>query len=564
MPSRPLGSLLILLPLTLAAQSLQERTVPLNNWAAPRQVHRSQVQAQQRVATPKLQLPGGVTDDILVFVPITPCRLADTRPSQPYPALGTTPLAPLTPRTLPIAGSCGVESTALLFPGPEAYSLNVTVVPPAGNTGGYLLVYPNPITPIPLVASMTWNPGASYQSNAVITAASPGGSVNVVANATTNVVIDINGYYAAPSDAKGDTALGTGALNSDTTGTYNTAFGYFALEANTTGTYNTAVGQLALAANTIATDNTGLGYYALEANITGTDNTAVGYEAMGSLTGIMGDYVANFNTALGSQALEANISGSSNTGIGASALQSTLGDYNTAVGWNALEKGASLNTALGAQALEVSTGSYNIGIGDAAGIDTTAGNFNIMIGNQGMPSDDSTIRIGDGQTSTYIAGISGVNVSGGSAVVVNANGQLGVTASSRRYKEDVQDMGDASKGLLSLRPVTFRYKKPDSDGSKPLEYGLIAEEVAEVYPELVVRGADRQIESVQYQKLPAMLLNELQKQYRQIQEQSRNAEQQKETIEKLEIRLAALEAQLTSATAKASSDKALSTTALGR
>src|SRR5580700_9868580 len=269
MTPRSLGSLLVFMPLTLAAQSLQERTFPLNNWAAPGQVRRSQLPVQQRIATPKLQLPGSVTTDDLVFVPLKPCRLADTRPSQPYPALGTTPLAPLTPRTLPIAGSCGVESTGFLFPGPEAFSLNVTVVPPGGNTGGYLLAYPNPITPIPLVASMTWNPGAPYQSNAVIAAASPDGSVNVVANATTDVVIDINGYYAAPSDDKGDTALGTAALNGDTTGTGNTAFGYFALVDNTSGADNTAVGYVALGANTIGFANTAFGYQALKANNSG-------------------------------------------------------------------------------------------------------------------------------------------------------------------------------------------------------------------------------------------------------------------------------------------------------
>src|SRR5580700_1447769 len=269
MPSRLLSSLLAFLPLTLAAQPVQERAIPLSNWTAPRHLKRSQLYTQQRVATPKLQLPGGVTTDVLVFVPITPCRLADTRPSQPYPALGTTPLAPLTPRTLTIAGACGVESTGLLFPGPEAFSLNVTVVPPAGNTGGYLLVYPNPITPIPLVASMTWNPGAPYQSNAVIAAATPGGSVNVVSNNTTDVVIDINGYYAAPSDDKGDTALGTGALNSDSTGAGNTAFGYFALVANTTGTQNTAFGNAALSANIDGGSNTAVGFQALNVNNSG-------------------------------------------------------------------------------------------------------------------------------------------------------------------------------------------------------------------------------------------------------------------------------------------------------
>src|SRR5580704_16824730 len=339
MTPRLLSSLLAFLPLTLAAQPVQERAIPLNDWTAPRHLKRSQLHTQQRVATPKLQLPGSATTDDLVFVPITPCRLADTRPSQPYPALGTTPLAPLTPRTLPIAGSCGVENTGFLFPGPEAFSLNVTVVPPSGTTGGYLLVYPNPITPIPLVASFTWNPGASYQSNAVISAASQGGSVNVVANATTEVVIDINGYYAAPTDPQGDTALGVAALNGDTSGTDNTALGYLALVANNTGAYNTAVGTLALAANTSASDNTALGYYALEANINGTDNTAVGYEAMQSTTGPSGlSGTGSENTALGSLALAANTYGFQNTAIGVSAAQNAVGaNGNTAVGFQALQ-----------------------------------------------------------------------------------------------------------------------------------------------------------------------------------------------------------------------------------
>jgi polyhydroxyalkanoate synthesis regulator phasin len=216
--------------------------------------------------------------------------------------------------------------------------------------------------------------------------------------------------------------------------------------------------------------------------------------------------------------------------------------------------------------LTYSAGNNNVGVGSNAGGGLTTGNNNIMIGNFGA-ADDHTIRIGDVQTSTYIAGISGITVTGGAAVFVNSNGQLGVETSSRRYKEDIEDMGDASEGLLGLRPVTFHYKKPDYDGSKPLEYGLIAEEVAQVYPELVVRGADGQIDSVQYQKLPAMLLNELQKQYQQIQSQSRQIEalqkleqtnlSQREQIQKLETRLAALEAQLANTTAKVPSGKDL-------
>jgi len=542
MTSQSFGILLAFVPLTLAAQSLQERGVPLSNWTPPRQVHRSQLQGAQRAATPtptpKLQLPGGVTTDILVFVPMTPCRLADTRVASGFPALGSTPLAPLTPRTLAIAGACGVENPGFLFPGPEAFSLNVTVVPPGGNTGGYLLAYPNPISPIPLVASMTWNPGASYQSNAVIAAASPGGSVNVVANATTDVVIDINGYYAAPSDDKGDTALGTGALNSDSTGTGNTAFGYFALVANTTGTQNTAFGNAALSAN-----------------IGGGSNTAVGFQALNvNNSGISGGN----NTAVGSGALATSTSGFTNVAVGSGAMGDSVS--------------ASFSVALGFGALFNASGNSNIAIGWTAGGSLTTGGDNIMIDNGGMSSDDHTIRIGADQTSTYIAGILGNSLSSASPVVINSNGQLGVEGvSSRRYKEDIQDMGDASKGLLRLRPVTFHYKKADSDRSKPLEYGLIAEEVAEVYPDLVVRGKDGQVESVQYFKLPAILLNELQKEHRNAEqqarhadEQDRRAQQQDETIKKLEARLAVLEAQLTNATTKVTSDRALPSAAGGR
>jgi hypothetical protein len=503
MPPRSLGSLLVFLPLTLAAQSLQERAIPIHDWAAPRQVRRSQLQAQRPAPKPKLQLPGGVTSDILVFVPITPCRLADTLPGSGYPALGSTPLAALTPVTLPIAGSCGVPALAA-GSGPQAYSLNVTVVPPNGTIGGYLLVYPNPVTPIPLVASMTWNPAASYQSNAVITAASSDGSVNVVANAATDVVVDINGYYAAPTDSGDDTALGAGALASDTLGSDNTAFGY----------------------------------QALEANVNGNNNTAVGYQAMQNTIGPSNLATGSNNTAFGSMALAASSDGYNSTAIGALALENGNGYENTAVGFKALQS---------------TTGSNNIALGQLAGFNVGSGSGNIMIGSEGMPSDSNTIRIGDccvSYTGAYINGISGIGVSGGTAVVVNSNGQLGVESSSRRYKEDVQDMGDASKGLLQLRPVTFHYKKADFDGSKPLEYGLIAEEVADVYPELVVRGKDGEVESIQYQKLPAMLLNEMQKQ---------NA-----TIQKLEARLAALEAQLANTTAKTTSEKTPPSSAGGR
>jgi hypothetical protein len=498
MKSPSVRSLLVLLPLVVNAQALQERgVVPLNNWPAPAHVQRSQVKAQQRAVTPEFQLPGGATPDVLVFVPLTPCRLADTRPGSGYPALGSTPLAALTPRTLQVSGYCGIPYSVPTGPfGPEAFSLNVTVVPPSGTPGGYLIVYPNPTTPIPLAASLTWNPGAAFQTGAVISAASGNGSVNLAAGNATDVVVDINGYYSAPTDSGADTALGTGALNSDALGIENTAFGTAALFSNADG----------------------------------SGNSALGYKALWETTG------GNFNVALGDAAMGTSPAGSNNTAVGSGALYAT-------------------------------SGSDNIGVGYNAGLYPTTGSFNILIGNQGKSSDDHTIKIGDIQNSTYIAGILGNTLSGASTVVISSSGQLGIQPtmlSSRRYKDDIEDMGDASGGLLKLRPVIFHYKKPDPDGTKPLEYGLIAEEVAEVYPELVVRGPDGQVETVQYAKLPAMLLNELQKQYQQIQEQHRNAEQQArhaeqqdETIRKLEARLAALEAQLTSATAKAGSDKAV-------
>jgi hypothetical protein len=532
-----LAFLSALLTLSLAAQSRNDRAVPLHNWSAPTQIRRSQIHAVQSSPSPKQsQLPGDVNTDSLVFVPLAPCRVADTRVGSGFPGLGSTPLTSLTPRNLQIAGVCGVEATKVAFPGPEAYSLNVTVVPPGGNVGGYLLVYPNPAMPIPLVASMTWNPGASYQSNAVVAAASSDGSVNVVANATTDVVIDINGYYAAPSSSLGNTALGIFSLSADTSGVGNTAFGTGALQLNTSGGQDTAVG-----------------YAVLFDNVDGANNTAVGYSAMELAND--GSGTLNQNIAIGSMSL-GNIAG---------------GNDNIAVGYQAMMNSSTgnQNTAIGSGALGGSSGGFNIALGYQAGSQLTTGSSNIMIGSGGTSSDNNIIRMGvEGvQTSTFIAGISGVTVAGGSPVFVNSSGQLGVeleNLSSARYKEDIHDMGDSSDGLLKLRPVTFRYKKVFDSGSKPLQYGLIAEEVADVYPELVLRGKEGQVEGVQYQKLPALLLNELQKQYRHAEEQDRTAKEQAETIQKLEARLAALEAQLANATAKASSGEALASSSGGR
>jgi len=255
------------------------------------------------------------------------------------------------------------------------------------------------------------------------------------------------------------------------------------------------------------------------------ENVFVGGPEQPSITG-------NSNTALGYPTLFANTTGYNNTGVGSDALYlNTTGNSNTAVGDGALlyNMTGNTNVALGTGAggslayNNSKGGSGNIMLGYDAGANFDANESNnIDIGNLGVTGESGVIRIGDTaaqdsctplpcQTATYIAGINGVTVSGGSTVLINSSGQLGTVSSSRRYKEDIQDMGAASDGLLRLRPVTFRYKKPSQDGSKPIQYGLIAEEVAEVYPDLVVRGKDGQIETVQYYKLDAMLLNEIQK-----------------------------------------------------
>jgi hypothetical protein len=314
-----------------------------------------------------------------------------------------------------------------------------------------------------------------------------------------------------------ETANGVQALFSDTAGFENTASGGQALYSNTTGIQNTASGQQALTSNTTGCCNTASGTYALATNSTGSNNTATGYAALFHNT------VSN-NSAFGYQALYGNSTGGFNTAEGYDALYgNTTGSSNTATGYQALyNNNANNNTAYGSGALaNNTTGTGNIAIGRNAGLSVSGGKSNnIEIGNGGSSNDSGAIRIGTSgtQTSFFAAGVEGVNVSG-ATVIVSSSGQLGVASSSRRFKEDIHDMGDSSQGLMRLRPVAFRYKKPFDDGTKPIQYGLIAEEVAEVYPDLVARSADGQIETVKYQLLDPMLLNEVQRQHAVIRDQ---------------------------------------------
>ena len=333
-----------------------------------------------------------------------------------------------------------------------------------------------------------------------------------------------------------------GPLNPNVlTDTNNTAVGVNALKSNTTGISNTASGENALFSNTTGTSNTASGVNALTSNTTGGGNTASGASALFSNT-------AGFsNTASGVNALLSNTTGFSNTASGVSALQSnTTGLSNTASGVSALQSNTTGggNTASGASALfSNTTGNNNIALGAAAGTTNTTGSFNIHIGNGGA-IESNTIRIGTtgNQTRAFIAGIRGVTTASSAIpVVIDANGQLGTVSSSRRFKEDIRDMGEMSARLLDLHPVVYHYTAETQAGERPLQYGLIAEEVEQVFPELVAYGADGRVETVQYHVLSALLVNELQKQNAVVKVQQELLAAQKKILSQLQERVARIE-----------------------
>jgi hypothetical protein len=397
------------------------------------------------------------------FIGIEPCRLADTRPGFGFGgAYGPPALVGGAPRNFPIQGQCGIPATA------TAVAFNFTITQPAG--AGWLTVWPagGPFPPTSMVNYVA-NEDVANASDVLLGA---GGAISVQSVAMTHLVIDVYGYFTDVEELPGqNTALGDGALAANLDprpggGFNNTAVGARALQSNTTGFSNTATGVIALSSNTM------------------------GYA----------------NTAIGAQALQSN----------------TLGFFSTAVGSATLAKATSVgNTAVGAFALfNAISGGLNTAIGLTAGLNVTTGSNNIHIQNPGDAADTARIRIGTSgtHTSTFIAGIQGVTtgVNDAVAVLIDSAGQLGTANSSRRVKTDIHDLGDQSRALHQLRPVSFRYRSHPPDG--PLEYGLIAEEVAEIYPELVVRDKDGQPAGVKYQVLPALLLNELQRQQREIAE----------------------------------------------
>jgi len=322
-----------------------------------------------------------------------------------------------------------------------------------------------------------------------------------------------------------NTAEGENALLDLTTGTSDTAIGYQTLLNNTTGTSNTAVGASALINNTIGYGNTATGSLALQDNITGSSNTANGSAALAlNITG-------SYNTATGFSALQLGQTGNNNTADGATALENNLrGQSNTAVGYHALGSN--------------SDGSSNIALGSDAGLNIT-GNNNIDIGNEGFGGDSRTIRIGTKQThrATFIAGISRATIPTGIPVIVDDSGHLGTITSSARFKEQIQPMDKASEAILSLQPVTFRYKH-DIDPQGIPQFGLVAEQVEKINPDLVARDEKGKPYTVRYEAVNAMLLNEFLKEHRKVQELEANSVQQQKQIEALTEGLQKVSAQL--------------------
>jgi hypothetical protein len=340
-----------------------------------------------------------------------------------------------------------------------------------------------------------------------------------------------------------NTAEGDGALFSLTDGIGNTAVGFDALNDNTTGNFNTATGSQALFNNTTGDDNTANGFNALVFNTTGVGNTATGADAL------FRNRTGSRNTANGLGALNSNTTGSSNTANGVTALElNTTGRFNTANGAIALLSNTTgnANTANGAQTLlNNTTGSSNIALGFAAGSALTTGSNNIDIDNDGVAAEANTIRIGTQgtQTATFMAGISGTVLGGGVAVRVNANGQLGTVGSSARFKQNIKPMDKASEAIHALKPVTFRYRDELDPEGIP-QFGLVAEQVEKVNPDLVVRDKEGKFYTVRYDAVNAMLLNEFLKEHRKVEKQACTVQEQEAAIIRLKSTVAEQEAKI--------------------
>lgn len=368
---------------------------------------------------------------------------------------------------------------------------------------------------------------------------------NVTGNS--NTAVGANALYRN-QNGNSNTALGVQALFSNTTSN-NTAVGYQALLSNTSGGTpsgsdqselgpNTAIGSQALLNNTTGSSNTAIGFKALSSITTNGFSTAVGYQALTASSECC-------NTAFGYKALTNNISGAINTATGDLAMyNNTSGSSNVALGFGALMNNISANscTAIGQTALVNATGDANIALGASAGSGITTGNHNIDVGNAGVAADSGVIRIGTSgvQTNCYIAGVFN-STEASTPVCVDSTGHLGVASSSRRFKKEIKPMDSVSESILSLKPVTFEYK--DDRRATP-QFGLIAEEVAKVNPDLIVRDNKGDIYTVRYDAVNAMLLNEFLKEHTKVEELQATIADLKSRVAQQEKGMETLAAQL--------------------
>jgi hypothetical protein len=376
-------------------------------------------------------------------------------------------------------------------------------------------------------------------TDGAIAGANNGEGIGVLVSRTGGVWNTGTGFEALNHLTAGNqnTATGLRALFSDTNGGFNTATGVFSVFSNTSGFFNSATGAYSLANNTIGNSNTANGYSALYRNTEGEQNTATGFAALYRNT------EGNANTANGSQALFSNTTGNSNTANGQRALSSnTTGAANTANGLVALFSNTTgnFNTAAGISALQNNTtGGSNTALGFGAGFNVTTANNVIAIGSN---------VVGENVSNTcYIGNIFGVTSAAATGVVVNSLGKLGTIVSSRRFKDDIKPMDQASEVVLALKPVTFHYKK-DIDPQSIPQFGLVAEDVEEINPDLVVRDAEGKVNTVRYEAINAMLLNEFLKEHRKVEKlEATVAQQEKEfhaTIARHEKEISVLTAQL--------------------
>jgi hypothetical protein len=318
---------------------------------------------------------------------------------------------------------------------------------------------------------------------------------------------------------------GIGVLVNRTFGVWNTGTGFQALNQLTTGGVNTATGVRALDNSTTGGYNTATGVYSLFSNVDGGANTADGWQSLLNNTSGFG------NVAMGARALANNTDGDLNTAIGTSALTTTTGASNTAVGAYALQNtAASDNTAIGASAGINITGSGNVCIG--AGVNGVAGEGN----------------------TTRIRNIATTPLNTGMFLEVDTDGKIGFITSSRRYKHDIEPMGNTSEALFALKPVTFRYNG-DIDPAHVKMFGLIAEEVAKVNPDLAVRNAKGEVAAIRFDSINAMLLNEFLKEHRKVGELQATVAQQQKGLEVLTAQLKEQAAQIQKVSAQLETSK---------